>query len=130
MCSPNLTFRPEIHAPNRPMFSIALDPSRSIPVVLKDVLPAVYDPTSRVNDLLAGAPNGPPGKIYAPEVLQFVKKGGSCARIVLTDETNPNHVNYFNQLRLELENGKLVSRFSFVNENKNQVFTVSLVHCC
>ncbi len=97
--------------PARFFVNIHLDPSHVIPVVLKDVLAATYDITSRLNDLLAGTPGGPPGKLYVPDVLQLVKTGGSCARIALIDESTAEHKNCFDQLRLELEGGKLVRWF-------------------
>jgi len=87
--------------------NIPLDPSHGIPVLIKDVQPAVYDLTSRLTDLLADVPRGPPGKLYAENVLAFVKTGGSCARIALVDESTAEHKNHFTQLRLQLERDNL-----------------------
>jgi hypothetical protein len=94
----------------RPTFSLSLDSSVTVPLVLKDVYQITGSPS--LDAVVAANPKGPPGKFYRQEVasalLDALRPGGSSARIEISDVINENDRQHFERFRTRLEGGELV----------------------
>lgn len=88
-----------------------MDSTLCIPIVLKDVSPAVSENLKPLNNVLIGASRGPPGKFFkdelALELISALRIGGSCARVDF-EESGGELQAHFQRFRTRLRAGELV----------------------
>jgi hypothetical protein len=96
--------------PTRPIFSLSLDSSVTVSIVLKDVYQVTGSPS--LDAVVAANPKGPPGKFYREEVastlLDTLRSGGSSARIEVGEVVDEKEKQHFERFRSRLEGGELV----------------------
>lgn len=106
---------------SRPTFVLTLDPSRFIPIVLKDIYtsPSTFWPDLAV--ILSKRGDKVPGKLYREEhasaLLDTLQTGGSCARIAIDGDRHGaeygNKAGLFAQFKDRMGGGGLVSRATY-----------------
>jgi hypothetical protein len=94
----------------RPTFSLSLDSSVTVSIILKDVFQVNGSPS--LDAVVTANPKGPPGKFYRGEVastlLNALQSGGSSARIEIADSIDESQKQHFERFRGRLEGGELV----------------------
>jgi hypothetical protein len=107
LASPETTSAP---ISTRPTFSLSLDSSVAVSVVLKDIYQVTGSPS--LDAVVTANPKGPPGKFYRQEVasalLDTLRSGGSSAWIEVGEAVDENTRQHFERFRNRLEEGELV----------------------
>ncbi|EJD02427.1 uncharacterized protein FOMMEDRAFT_134950 [Fomitiporia mediterranea MF3/22] len=98
---------PTRHAqPAKLTIPLRLDPISSVPIILKDVTQPSLG--QKLTDLLAQGQDGPPGKLFEPDVINScVTAGNSAARVVPDEGVSDEQRAWFSKLIDELDKGVL-----------------------
>jgi hypothetical protein len=95
----------------RPVFSLNLSSSISIPIKLKDITQSASGSLS-LDAVVTKCPNGPPGKFYrdqfALSLLDCLRTGGSAARISVDEAADESQKSNFERFCARLLLGELV----------------------
>ncbi|CAL1704635.1 unnamed protein product [Somion occarium] len=96
---------------SKKLLSIKLDSATDVPVVLKDVQPPLDPRLKPLDEVIAGATEGPSGKFYkgenAPTLIATLRVEGSCARVALDDNVSEVQKKDFERFRTRLQSGEL-----------------------
>jgi hypothetical protein len=110
MASPEKAASTSAPVSTRATFSLSLDSSVTIPIILKDVYQVTGSPS--LDAVVTANSKGPPGKFYREEVastlLNTLRSGGSSARVEVGENMDENHKQHFERFRGRLEAGELV----------------------
>lgn len=104
------TVAPSALIATRPTWSLSLDSSVTISIVLKDIFQVTGSPS--LEDIVVANPKGPPGKFYRQEIastlLDAIQPGGSSARVEVGEGADGSQSQHFERFRDRLEEGELV----------------------